>query len=154
MLLYLVQHGEAVPKDVDPDRPLSEGGRDSVRRLGAMLAKHDHRPARVFHSGKRRAAETAEILAGVLEPGTESRETEGLGAKDSPEALVAKLSQWTDDAALVSHMPLVGKLAAQLLGSSEDDVILAFEPGSIACLERSEDASWVVNWFLRPDIAA
>ena len=28
MRIYLTQHGEAVPKDVDPDRPLSEQGRE------------------------------------------------------------------------------------------------------------------------------
>ena len=33
MRLYLVQHGEAVAKEVDPDRPLSEHGREDIVRL-------------------------------------------------------------------------------------------------------------------------
>ena len=33
MRLYLTQHGLAVPKDVDTDRPLSEQGREDVRHL-------------------------------------------------------------------------------------------------------------------------
>ncbi len=46
MRLYLVQHGEAVTKAVDPDRPLSEQGRADVERLaiwmGAQGVEVDH----------------------------------------------------------------------------------------------------------------
>ena len=34
--LYLVQHGEALPKEDDPARPLSEKGQADVRRLAAF----------------------------------------------------------------------------------------------------------------------
>jgi hypothetical protein len=37
MRIDLVQHGLAVPKEVDPDRPLSEQGREDVRRLADFL---------------------------------------------------------------------------------------------------------------------
>lgn len=30
MRIYLVQHGLAIPKEVDPERPLSEQGREDV----------------------------------------------------------------------------------------------------------------------------
>ena len=39
MRIYLTQHGLAVPKDIDPDRPLSEQGREDVRRLAEFLDK-------------------------------------------------------------------------------------------------------------------
>jgi len=39
MRIYLTQHGPAVPKDVDPDRPLNEQGREDVRRLADFLEK-------------------------------------------------------------------------------------------------------------------
>jgi len=35
--LYLVQHGEAVPEEVDPTRPLSEAGKLDVERLAWFL---------------------------------------------------------------------------------------------------------------------
>ena len=38
MKLYLVQHGEALAKDVDPARPLSAAGRSAVRTIGANFA--------------------------------------------------------------------------------------------------------------------
>ena len=51
-------------------------------------------------------------------------------------------------------MPLVGRLVNRLVGGGEDNVIVAFLPGSIACLERDENQCWVIDWFLRPDIVA
>ena len=78
----------------------------------------------------------------------------GLGPKDSPDALIDELSERTEDLLLVSHMPLVGKLVNRLVGRSEDNAIVAFLPGSIACLERDEDQCWVIDWVLRPDVVA
>ena len=37
MRVYLVQHGDAVPKEVDPDRPLSDTGRQDIERLAKFL---------------------------------------------------------------------------------------------------------------------
>ena len=93
-------------------------------------------------------------MAAALAPGLESEEMDGLGPKDSPDALIDELSKRAEDVLLVSHMPLVGRLVNRLVGGAEDNVIVAFLPGSIACLERDEDQCWVIDWFLRPDIVA
>lgn len=39
MKLYLVQHGDAVAKEVDPERPLSDQGRKDVEQVGRFLAE-------------------------------------------------------------------------------------------------------------------
>ncbi|MCZ6522899.1 MAG: histidine phosphatase family protein, partial [Alphaproteobacteria bacterium] len=62
MRLYLVQHGEALAKEVDAERRLSADGRRDVRRLAEFLAKSGLRVRKVLHSGKARARETAELL--------------------------------------------------------------------------------------------
>ena len=36
MNVYLVQHGEAKPKDVDPSRSLTERGREETERVAAI----------------------------------------------------------------------------------------------------------------------
>jgi hypothetical protein len=41
MRFYLTQHGLALPKDVNPDRPRSSQGRDEVRRLTDVLGNAD-----------------------------------------------------------------------------------------------------------------
>ena len=60
MILYLVHHGDAVPPDVDPRRPLSERGRQQVARLAEAAARRGARPGVVWHSGKLRSRQTAE----------------------------------------------------------------------------------------------
>ena len=154
MMLYLMQHGDAVSKDVDASRPLSETGKAQVRRVADLLERNGHRPSHVFHSGKLRATQTAEIVSAAFAPCLQCEEMGGLGPMDSPDALIDELSERTEDILLVSHMPLVGRLVSRLVSGAEDNVIAAFLPGSIACLERDEDQSWVIDWLLRPDIVA
>ena len=55
MRMYLTQHGLAVPKDIEPDRPLSEQGRQDIRCLADLLDQAGIRVAQVFHSGKTRS---------------------------------------------------------------------------------------------------
>ena len=70
MDVYLMQHGEAVPADVDPDRPLTEVGRRSCWRSG--------RP-------RRSAAEcpsTGSCTAGSCEPSRPRRSSPAPWAAD------------------------------------------------------------------------
>ena len=55
MKLYLVQHGEACAKDVDPERPLTDQGNADTDRLAAFLKQAGIQVERVIHSGKLRA---------------------------------------------------------------------------------------------------
>ena len=70
MRLYLVQHGDAVPERLDPDRPLSPAGRRGVEAVARLLVSASARVAHVIHSGKLRAQQTTELLATALAPGT------------------------------------------------------------------------------------
>jgi phosphohistidine phosphatase len=54
MRLYLVQHGDAIPERVDPERPLSAEGRRDVEAVARLLASAGTRAVRVAHSGKLR----------------------------------------------------------------------------------------------------
>ena len=55
MRAYLVQHGEAHPEEVSPERELTPRGRSDVERVAALLANGGVRVAKVYHSGKTRA---------------------------------------------------------------------------------------------------
>ena len=76
MKLYLVQHGEAVSKAENPERPLSEQGQSDISRIATFLAG-DIRISRVIHSGKERAFQTAQILASALSPGMDVEAVDG-----------------------------------------------------------------------------
>jgi phosphohistidine phosphatase len=153
MKLYLAQHGEAVSKAEDPERPLSEQGRRDVRAIAALLKGGGVRVERVWHSGKARAEQTARVLAGALLPrGRKPQAIEGIG----PNAPVAEFSVdadvWEEDTLVVGHLPFMARLVALLTtGDSERDIV-GYSPGSVICLERTDAGHWVMLWMVRPDL--
>ena len=151
MRLYLVQHGDALPKDVDPDRPLSDRGRDDIQRLTEWLSGHSVRIAQILHSGKTRAEETAEILRPLLETGGKFGEGRGLAPNDSPEAFLRQMRHSEKDILVAGHMPFVARTVSQALTGAPDRQLVQFLPGSIAGIERSDDASWRLFLFVRPE---
>ena len=66
MRLYLVQHGNSVLEQADPQRPLSTMGRRQVEAIARLLVSAGVRPERITHSGNPRAQQTAELLANAL----------------------------------------------------------------------------------------
>lgn len=66
MKIYLVQHGESLDKEIDPDQPLSDKGISDIEKLGHFLSKNKIEINHIIHSGKNRAEQTASILAPLL----------------------------------------------------------------------------------------
>jgi phosphohistidine phosphatase len=152
--LYLVQHGEAVAEEADPERPLSEAGRRDVEGLARFLSARGLRVERIQHSGKTRARQTAEILAGVLAPGLDTEARPGLAPKDPVEAFAAGLADQTRDLIVVGHLPFLDRLVGHLVGGGEGRGLVAYRPGGMVCLERAEDGAWRIAWMLRPELLA
>jgi phosphohistidine phosphatase len=150
--LYLVQHGEAVPEDVDPARPLCDGGRADVGRIAAFLAQDGVRPERIWHSGKRRAEQTAELLAAALAPGRGCEARAGLNPNDPIAAVAGEAAAWDRDVMLVGHLPFMARLAGRLAAGSDDAGVVAFQPGSVLCLERTKEQRWTIAWMIRPEL--
>ena len=150
MRLHLVQHGDAVSKDLDPERPLTARGCEQVSRLGRLLAHGGIAVNRVLHSGKRRAEETATILAEALSPPGGVGILPGLNPRDPPEPLVEQVAGWREDTMLVAHMPILGRLASILLCKTEASLV-RFVPGTLVALERDEDGHWRVAAVLPPE---
>jgi phosphohistidine phosphatase len=151
MKLYLVQHGEALSKDIDPDRALSEAGQKDVQRVASFLAGKV-RVARILHSGKTRARQTAEILTAEVAPGLKVEQYGGLGPNDPVEPFVQHVAEWGEDLLVVGHLPFMEKLVARLAADSEERFIVAYRPGSIVCLETGEGSGWKVLWMIRPEL--
>lgn len=154
MRIYLTQHGLAVPKDVDPDRPLSEQGRQDVRRLADFLRNAGIQVDQVLHSGKTRAEQTAVMLSESLLPNGQPQARAGLGPNDPLETLSSEIAFWSADTLIVGHLPFLGRLASLLLASDPDRAMIAFQPGSMTCLEEDADRRWVMVWMIRPELLA
>lgn len=152
MRIYLTQHGMAIPKDVDSDRPLTDEGRNDVQRLAAFLGKTGVRVGQVLHSGKTRAEQTAAILADAILTAGTAQARDGLGPKDPLETISPEIAYWSDDTLIVGHQPYLGRLASLLIASDPDRPLLALQPGSIACLEKDNDGQWRLAWMIRPEL--
>jgi len=153
MKLFLVQHGDALSKAEDPERPLSGKGRGDVTRMASFLARSGLRAGRVIHSGKTRAMETAIILSGGIGPGGVVEEIDaGLAPNDPTDQLLRVLQGWHEDVMIVGHEPFMGRLVARLVVGDEAGGIVAFVPGSVVCLEKDEDGNWTLQWMLRPSL--
>lgn len=154
MKLYLVQHGEALAAEVDPERPLSPVGRADVDALARFLAERGVAAARVVHSGKTRARETAERLAAAVAPEAAVERRDGLAPNDGVEGPARELAAGAEDTVLVGHQPFLGRLVARLVVGREDAGVVAFEPGGLVCLERQEGGEWAVAWMLCPALVS
>jgi phosphohistidine phosphatase len=151
MDLYLVQHGEAHSEEEDPVRPLTARGRLEVERIARAAARAGLAPRRIAHSGKLRARETAEILAGALTPAEGVREMPALGPKDDPAAIRSVLEEATDSLMLVGHLPHLCRVASLLLVGDPEREIVAFRMGGVVCLGREREA-WRVRFVLTPEL--
>lgn len=152
MHLYIARHGLAVPKDENPDCPLSDTGRRDIARMASFLARTRPTITRIIHSGKTRAAQTALIYAETLGSGRIVEEAiDGLKPNDSTELVAKAAETWTDDTMIVSHLPLVGNLVARLVLGDERRSLVHFHAGSVVCLEQSA-GGWTIAWAMGPDL--
>ena len=151
MMLYLVQHGDALPKDLDPKRPLSTKGRRDMARLGEELARSRSATGRIFHSGKLRAEESAETLCAALAERHSAESLAGLGPNDPVKTFMHKVEDWQENVVVVGHLPFMSRLVGALVAGDEEACIVAFEPGSMVCVERDKEGLWHIVWMIRPD---
>jgi len=152
MKLYLVRHGDALSPGVDPERRLSETGHRQVGRLAAFLSTRGVQVARVLHSGKPRAEQTAAALAAALAPAAVPEGRGGLSPNDPVEPLAGEIADWHEDSLIAGHLPHLARLATLLLAGRNVPTGLDFEPAAAACLERDEDGTWSLVWFVGPSL--
>ncbi len=158
MKIYLVQHGIAYSKKVDPDRHVSPEGFEILHKIGEF-AKSTKKiyPKIIFHSGKVRALQTAEIFANFLSPKQGFQQTEGLNPLDDPAIWAEKLNQMDEDIMVVGHLPHLQLLYERLVLKNLDQKELAdtpqmeFHNGGILALEKYGEKKWVVDFEILPN---
>lgn len=147
MAMYFVQHGKAVPKEIDSDRPLSEEGRAEVERVDVHLRRMGVAVKYIYHSGKTRARQTAELFAKEIGFG---RVDELPGMKPNDE--VAEFAEGLeDDAMYVGHLPFMGKLVSYLTTGDKDAGVVAFSCGGVVCVAHG-DSGHHIEWVVTPSV--
>ena len=151
MALYLVQHGKNLPKDMDPEKGLSEEGKADVGSVASVATQKGIQVSAIYHSGKKRARETAEMFVASLEPSGGVQEMEGLGALDDVTNLQLRAN---DNWMLVGHLPFMEKLTSYLITADADrPPVMKFQNGGIVCLDHDPQTdAWFIKWTLLPHI--
>lgn len=149
MSIYLVQHGAANPKEIDPEKSLSEKGIETSKFMAELAVIKKFKISKIFHSGIKRARETAEIFS--KETGVEINKKDGLAPLDSP-VDIQDLINKNDDSMIIGHLPFLSKLVSLLITDSQEVEIIKFQNSCIICLDRDENNKWFIKWTLMPDI--
>jgi len=152
MTLYLVQHGQSLSKDVDPDQGLSEKGVAETERIAGVAKTYQINVGQIMHSVKTRARKSADIFASALNPTEGLKEVEGLKPMDDVTAFAASLNPDTNTM-LVGHLPFMERMASYLTTGSVDKPIFKFQNSGIVCLDKDPNSeSWIIIWAIMPNI--
>lgn len=157
MQLYLLRHGIAEDSaSSDSARALTAEGKEKLRRVLKRARKAGASPTLILSSPYKRAIETAEIAADVLEYKGKVPALQELLPNASPYDTWEQIRSRKDEAAilLASHEPLMSTLAAFLLHSPA----LAVDMKKAALLRVDCDhfagqPRGVLKWMLTPALA-
>ena len=154
MQVYLVQHGGAESKKVNPTRPLTERGRQEVRCVAAFAERLGLEVRQIRHSGKTRAEQTASILGEALFPPDGVVVASGLAPLDNVQLVADALTQEPQPVMIVGHLPFLARLTGLLVTGDPDCSAVRFRNGGIVCLVYEEEKdTWLVSWLLTPKMA-
>jgi phosphohistidine phosphatase len=146
-LLVLVHHGPAVGPEIDPARPLSSVGRAATERLAAAAAQRGVKPDVVWHSGKLRARQTAELFWKACNPFAPLSAARGLQPDDSPGRMRDQLAGEVRSVLIAGHLPSLSRLLATLQGEADGSLSASFPPHGCVALLPDEDR-WKEVWRL------
>ena len=149
MDLFLVQHGEAKSEAEDPERSLTDRGTEAVRRMAAWAAQVGVKVDQIRHSGKRRAEQTAALLAEQLSPVNGTIAVTGLAPNADVRPVAEGLQAELGAVMLVGHLPFLSRLAGFLLTGDPEAGVIRFRMAGIICLSNQE-GTWAVNWVVPP----
>ena len=147
--LYLIQHGEPLPKEENPMRPLSLKGQRDVQRVASACSSYRIEADIIYYSTKLRARQTAEIIGKKL--GIPVEERAGIDPLDPVKPWLSELKNTNKSIMIAGHLPFLERLVSLLLTGKEEKHPVKFQQGGMVCLERSEESEWSLLWTLFPD---
>ena len=155
MALFLVQHGVCLTKDKDPQKGLAPLGIEETGRIAPVAAGYKIAVKQIYHSGKKRAEQTAKIYHRALGIDAPLAPMTGINPMDDVQAFAAALDPkcgWM----VVGHMPFMERLVSFLTTGSEDILIYKFQNSGIVCLDAELNGdgkwNWFIKWTLNPNI--
>jgi len=156
MALYLVQHGVSASKSVDPEKGLTEQGREETGRITQVAKNYEINVGKIVHSGKKRAAQTAAIFHSELAVNAPIEIIAGISPLDDVRPFAKSINP-DENALIVGHMPFMQLLVSYLTTGSAETRVYQFQNSGIVCLDSSQGPDgtldWFIKWTLNPHIS-
>jgi phosphohistidine phosphatase len=158
--LFILRHGEAGNRmtvvEKDSERPLTPEGRAEMLKIAKSLKAIGLQTDRIYTSPLRRARETAEIAAKILEIPTleEWDELKPDGSKTGLYRKLARLEQ-NPRPILVGHEPYLTSMIGEIIGTTSAKIVL--KKGGVAKVRITSFTpriSGELRWLLTPKIIA
>jgi len=158
--LFILRHGEAGNRmtvvEKDSERPLTPEGRTEMQKIAKSLKAIGLQIDRIYTSPLRRARETAEIAAKILEILTleEWDELKPDGSKTGLYRKLARLEQ-NPRPILVGHEPYLTSMIGEIIGTTSAKIVL--KKGGVAKVRITSFTpriSGELRWLLTPKIIA
>jgi phosphohistidine phosphatase len=134
MPIYFSQHGKSASKDVDPQRGLTPDGAAEVTRMAKSLSEAGVAVHVIWHSGKARASQTAEIFAASLRPDEGIKSRDDIGPLDDVEACAAELPKNRDEM-IVGHLPFMERIVSYLVTGDVHGCVVVFQNAGVVRLD-------------------
>ena len=132
-------------------RPLSSNGLVASTTLAEEAAARGIKPDVVWHSGKIRAKQTAQLFWRACNPLAGLEAVHGLQPGDPPRWMRDRLFGETRSILVVGHMPHLPGLLSLLRGEGDASVTLDFPAHGCVALEAAEDR-WNELWRLSSQV--
>lgn len=155
MALYLTQHGLSTPKVLDPQKGLTDDGRGETERIAGVAKGYEIKVAKIVHSGKKRAEETAAIFHQTFILHTPLEVISDINPLDDVCIFAATVVPEAD-LMVVGHMPFLQRLVSYLTTGSKETRVYQFQNSGIVCLDATKETGgnydWFIKWTLNPNI--
>jgi phosphohistidine phosphatase len=160
MEIYILRHGVAEdgqPGQPDSERALTPDGCKKLRNILRTAAAAGVAPSLILTSPYKRALQTAQLAAEILDYKGELLRTKALEPPAAPKTVWDEIRVHKDQAQILlsGHEPLFSRLTAYLLGSPNLQV--DFKKGAIACVEVERfgaEPHGVLRWMLTSKLSA
>ncbi len=149
MKVYIVQHGLSMPEEMDPEKALSPDGNKQSRNVAEFLREKNIRVDSIWHSPKKRAVQTARIMAEILAC-SNIQERKNLNPLEPIGDLPGEIKSLNTDLMIVGHLPFLQKLASFLLSGSEENQFISIRNSGVICLEYTD--AWKLLWAVVPEL--
>jgi len=153
MELFLMRHGFSNPSDKDPEEGLTQDGIDMIKKIASSLKKININFDIILTSPKKRAIQTAEIVAKEFSfPKEHIIETDKLYPLTPAEETLDFLSNFKEYKSffIAGHLPSIKEIISYLLFPTSSIEIDVFHG---ACTKiKIEDHRGILVWHLVPEI--